>query len=183
MASRVSLSGRNLSLLAIANSHSDVETGLRLRFSPLAPDYSARFFGMSRDEVDAELRAALDEADTNAILTLLAAVEAAFRVDFALRVQRRLKDKVSRSCRDLQKEKDRKGKRNRVSFEDEILEIWQVNDPAASAAVANVRSAFNYRHWLAHGRYWVPRLGRQYSYTLIYGICVAALGRVPLQTP
>ena len=31
-------------------------------------------------------------------------------------------------------------------------------------------TAFKYRHWLAHGRYWEPKLGRIYDYYSLYDL-------------
>ena len=37
-------------------------------------------------------------------------------------------------------------------------------------AVGDIRSAFRYRDWLAHGRYWIAKLGRQYDFETIYDL-------------
>ena len=36
--------------------------------------------------------------------------------------------------------------------------------------VGDIRSAFGYRHWLAHGRYCVAKLGRQYDFASVYNL-------------
>ncbi len=33
-----------------------------------------------------------------------------------------------------------------------------------------IRSAFRYRDWLAHGRYWVAKLGRRYDFETLHDI-------------
>jgi hypothetical protein len=39
--------------------------------------------------------------------------------------------------------------------------------------------AFGYRNWLAHGRYWIPKLGRKYDYESVYKPAEDILGNFP----
>ena len=36
--------------------------------------------------------------------------------------------------------------------------------------ISDTRSAFGYRDWLAHGRNWVPKLGRHYDFASVYNL-------------
>ena len=84
-----------------------VETALYLYYSLRNPDYATAFQFLSRAEV-ADLRsAALEEQGAEASLSLLAAIEAAFRVDYIERDHLRPKDPLSRAMRELFKEKGR----------------------------------------------------------------------------
>ncbi len=123
---------------------------------------NSRFFVMSLDEVDRFFAARLDETDRQACLFLVASAEAALRVDFLLRVYDRRKDTVSRTFRAIYK-KECNHSRLKVRLEEHILDTWAARVPKAKTRVSDFRGALNYRHWLAHGRYWVPKLGRQYD--------------------
>ena len=58
---------------------------------------------------------------------------------------------------------------------DDILNIWR--DQGATAriktAVGEFKGALRLRHWLAHGRYWKPKLGRPDGYDPVdvFDIC------------
>ena len=95
MAKKVSFSGENLSLGAAALHHNDTEDALRLFFSTASPSYPVRFLGYMPDEVHEELAARLAELDHNTTMTLLAAVEAAFRIDYLQRCYQKKRDIVS----------------------------------------------------------------------------------------
>jgi len=77
--------------------------------------------------------------------------------DYARRVSERAKDGVSRRFRELAKQA---GTANRhVSLERDILEVWREEVPTSRAGVSTLRSALKYRHWIAHGKYFQPKLG------------------------
>ena len=40
--------------------------------------------------------------------------------------------------------------------------------PAPSRLIGDVRGAFKFRHWVAHGRYWVAKLGRKYDFAYVH---------------
>jgi hypothetical protein len=46
--------------------------------------------------------------------------------------------------------------------------------------IGDLRGAFNFRHWLAHGRYWEPKLGRNYDFVTVYGLAASVLSSFPL---
>jgi hypothetical protein len=121
-----------------------------------------QFFAMSIAEVDEFFAARLDETDRQACLFLVASAEAALRVDFLQRVYDRKKDNASRAFRNIYTTACNHS-RLKVRLDEDILETWAVQVPKAKARVGDLRGALNYRHWLAHGRYWVPKLGRQYD--------------------
>lgn len=98
-------------------------------------------------------------------MTLLASIEASFRVDYLQRNYAKKRDDLSRAFRDLYREKQQ-----RVSLTDDILQRWQEHSDVTPALVGNIRSAFRYRDWLAHGRYWVAKLGRQYDFETLYDL-------------
>jgi len=47
--------------------------------------------------------------------------------------------------------------------------------------IGELRGAFKFRHWLAHGSYWPPKLGRRYDFTFVYSLADDVLNAFPLQ--
>lgn len=163
MASRVSFSGQHLPLDQIASHHADVECALRNYFSPASIQYPVRFAGYTEIDVQTELALRLSESERSTILTILSSLEAAFRVDYLQRCYLRKRDSLSRAFREIH---TRQG--SRASLEDEILTAWSEHTSVSVALIREIRGAFKYRHWLAHGRYWVPKLGQRFDYDSIY---------------
>jgi hypothetical protein len=44
-----------------------------------------------------------------------------------------------------------------------------------------LKAAFLYRHWLAHGRYWKPKLGRVHDFDSLYLLAQTVMARLPLK--
>ncbi len=176
MASRVAFSNQNVDITEHALHHIDLENALRLYFSPNAPSYVIRFAGSSPSEVAQELQSRLDELDLSSALTILGAVEAALRVDYLQRCYEKHKDTVSRKFRDIFQRRGAK-----ASLDEDILKTWQLLRPESAGEVIALRHAFAVRHWLAHGRYWVPKWGTtRYDYTTVYTLAVATFSSLPL---
>ena len=113
---------------------------------------------LPKPEIRADVARRRDELDQQIVLMLTASFEAAFQVDYRDRVQRRLKDDISRGMRDLYKKagKRRPG-RNRATLE-EILDIWK-EITGETRSIGGLNQLVQYRHWLAHGRYWTQKSG------------------------
>jgi hypothetical protein len=163
MASRIDFSGEHLTLYQVGTQYRDVDRSLRLYFSDKSPDFSVRFTGYLSIEVTRELAERLNEADLNSSLAILGAIEAAFRIDYLQRCYKRTRDPLSRAFRDIYKEK-----RQRAALEDDIFESWLNNSDVPGRIIGELRGAFKFRHWLAHGRYWIPKLGRKYDFNAIF---------------
>ncbi|MGX5188164.1 hypothetical protein ACWKT5_37085 [Streptomyces avermitilis] len=58
-------------------------------------------------------------------------------------------------------------------LEVDILENWKAYRHDRKAVFSALLSALNYRHWMAHGRYWKPRLDRKYDFNTVYTACYA----------
>jgi hypothetical protein len=175
MAKKVSFSGEHLSLADAALHHNDIDGALTLYFSTASPSYQVRFAGYKPDEVREELGGRLAELDRTTTMTLLAAVEAAFRIDYLQRCYKKKRDSVSRQFWEIYKEK-----KTRASLEDEIFEVWKANTTGSTKVIGELRGAFQFRHWMAHGRYWMPKLGQKYDYLSVYSLALEALSSFPL---
>lgn len=115
MARRVSFSGRHLLLDEIHHHHRDVRDALLLYYRQGHDGFELGFLGYTAAGLDSELNARLIEVDVASCFSLLAAVEAAFRIDYLRRSYLKMKDPISRDLRELHK---RQGAR--VSFEHDI---------------------------------------------------------------
>jgi hypothetical protein len=172
---RVSFSNSNVDVDDLALHHTDVESALRDYFSAIAPSYTVRFAGYAPFEIVEELQMRLTEVDMTSSLTILTAVEATFRVDYLQRCYQRKRDPLSRAFRDLHK---RKG--TNVRLEEEIFDIWKEHTNGANQLIGDLKGAFKYRHWLAHGRYWTPKLGKKYDFVSLYTLATNVLSNFPL---
>lgn len=177
MADRLAFSKQHPDLQHLARCYKDAENSLRLYFSPAAPSFAVRFANYKPDQVNSELNDRLAELEMATALSIFAAIEAAFRIDYLQRCYRKEKDAMSRAFRLLHKEKG-----VRVSLEDEIFDVWKKHAVGATSIIRALRAAFNFRHWLAHGRYWAPKF-QKYDYLAVYSLAEAALNSLPLFGP
>lgn len=164
MSNRVSFSPEVLRIETVAQIYADTEKSLRFYYhAPGLVHRDIKFVGYSAKDVRQELDERLRELDRSAALGVLAALEASFRTDFLVRCYDRRKDDLSRHFRELYKEKG-----NQVALEAGILDAWKQHVLMAKALISDIIGAFAYRHWLAHGRYWVPKLGQRYDFLSVY---------------
>ncbi|WP_395142894.1 hypothetical protein [Armatimonas sp.] len=122
-----------------------------------------RFTGYSEEEVSEELKIRLEENESSSVLTIMSGLEASFRIDYLQRCYKKEKDGLSREFRDMYKQYE-----SSIRLEDGILSAWKNQMLVDHILIGNIRGAFKYRHWLAHGRYWTPKLGQKYDYDSVY---------------
>jgi len=176
MAKKVVFSNNHLNIDYITTYRNDVAASLRNYFSLHSVDQE-RFLGYSTEEISSDLRDRIQELDYMSSLSLLAALEAFFRIDYLQRNYRKKKYAVSRALLDIYKSKN-----DRASLEDDILEAWLANTHNTSQIIGELKGAFKYRHWLAHGRYWNPKMGRKiYDYDTIYQISRTVVNSFPFE--
>ena len=169
MRNRLSKSGLQLEFEDIAKSLNLRLAALNLYYSPANPRYLALFATYTPDDLDSEKQYELSELENDACLSLLAAIEAAFRLDYAIRNELRLKrkDKLNLLLRNLYGLY-----KFRISLEDGILQAWFDTMPQFQSLISALRGAFKYRHWLAHGRYWTLKVGRDYDFDNLYALAI-----------
>jgi hypothetical protein len=130
-----------------------------------------RYFGRTREELLAFFDDQRKELKFSAMLSLLAATEAALRVDYIARVMNKKKDAVSQTFSELYREQ-----RLKVSLEDQILDVWKQHSPRGTKdAVSRFKGVLILRHWIAHGRYWKPKLGQDYTPVDVFEVCDSLL--------
>lgn len=174
MANKVSFSNKHLDLQNISIHHLDIESSLKQYFKSKSEE---RFTGYTEKEISNELLRRKSELSHTSCLSLLAALEAVFRIDYLQRNYNKKKDSLSREFRAIYKKKSTK-----ASLEDDILDAWKENTHGTSQLISDLKGAYKYRHWLAHGRYWQPKMGRSnYDYESIYELTELILNSFPFE--
>jgi hypothetical protein len=175
MPKQVTFEPRSISILDVAAYHQDTDSSLRLFFTDSNPNYDLRFFGKSRLQIEAELADRLDETDKRSSLAILSRLEAAFRIDYEQRCKKKKRDPLSKAFLALYKKR-----RGNVRLEEQILDTWRQNYPETRQLISQLKGAFKFRHWLAHGSYWEPKLARKYDYEGIYILADSVFASFPL---
>ncbi len=166
MAKRASKSNDYLDSKDVAEIYEFREKSLKLLFSENNPNFDSDFTGYTPTEIKSELEEQIEEVEKDACLNLLACIEAKFRLDYIIRCEKRYKDSISRKFREYFSDYQ-----YRISLEDTILEEWK-NIPEVNASIiSNIKGAFKYRHWLAHGRYWTYK-SMKYDFYGLYSLAL-----------
>jgi hypothetical protein len=165
MPKKVSLSSQNLSLSDINAYYVDSKRALKIYFNSHSFNFDSRFANYTINEIEQELQARLDELDRLTSFSILSSLEASFRMDYLTRCNQKKKDALSRKMRRMYQIRG-----SRASLEDDVLRLWKEAYPEYKSFISEVITAFKYRHWLAHGRYWEPKLGRIYDYYSLYDL-------------
>ena len=134
------------------------------------------YIALTKHELIKAFHSHIEELEKTVSMSILSNVEAGFRIDYVIRTKKRLKDPISRRFRDLFNTKAEK-----VSLENELLTIWKEECPEFKGIISDFIGALKYRHWLAHGRYWSPKLGRKYDFATIYTISEEIYATLPLK--
>lgn len=157
---------QRLSFETIADIYAYRKASLKFYFSQRNPAFESVFTGLSNQEVNRIFHFQLQELENDAAFNVLAAIEATFRIDLAIRYEKHDKAGISKRFRQ-QIQTYFSEKFYQVPLREVILEEWkrelEVNDGLISA----LKDAFRFRHWYAHGRYWQLKAGRaQYDFPL-----------------
>jgi len=140
---------------------SDIQWILKERNEALTSFFvldNAYFFGCTAEEVKNRLDCHLQEAESDASFALLAAIEAIFRLDFDYRRKNKLKDPKSKALRRISKS-PRDHFKHDVSM-NKLFNVLATDDSVPRHTITFLKICFEYRNWLAHGRYWQLNIGR-----------------------
>ena len=100
-----------------------------------------------------------------------------FRMDYKERVEKRKKDSLSKALKVIHQTKGL-----RASLEEDIFNAWLENTTVKLKLIQDLKGAYKYRHWLAHGRHWTPKMGRpDYDYSEIYQLAENILNNFPFE--
>lgn len=161
---KISLSGQEKSIGSIFSWYEDqmeAINDLRIKISTVR---SEKFQKSDLTEINYYFNNSEQELEHLVCLDLISATEAFLTVDYHNRIRKRERTKIGK----LFKEIDRRTLGDKVSLEDDIIEAWKATKK--KAPFSDFIGLLKYRHWLAHGRYWTPKLGREYSFDIAYQI-------------
>lgn len=182
MDKRVSFSGQDLELDEIVETYDvlykslvNYRDVLLLSMKTRTTDIPEQFLGYTIDELVRYFAGQVAELDRTMCLNVIAATEAKLRKDYLQRGYNRPSDPQSRVLRAVYSVKG-----NRASLEEDILEAWKQAEPSARGAIGELKSVLGLRHWLAHGRYWVQKLGRNYDFFSVFAVCQTLQTKLPL---
>ncbi len=151
--------------------YEDQSTAMRrykidLRASVIAPPIlDTKFFGFTLQDIEDYFLESKKELEHLVCFDLISATESALRIDFYTKISDRKRLDITKDFKQIQREKE-----DRVSLEQDIIEKWKEHYPAEKKYFSALLGLLKYRHWLAHGRYWVPKLGHDYDVQETYDI-------------
>jgi hypothetical protein len=174
MAKQRTFAPQTVSILEVAAYHADTDSSLRQFFTAANPDFAVRFFAKSPPEIGAELDSRVQETEWRSSFALLTQLDAAFRIDYDHRCVKKKRDPLSRQFRTFKRTQGQ-----RVRIVEDIMTAWQQQHPEFKLLVGQVKGAFHFRNWLAHGRYRVLTPG-QYDYQWIYTVADSVFLQMPL---
>jgi hypothetical protein len=178
MVNKVSFSDQQGSLEDIEEYYVDSQNALNYYYEPSNADRIPKFFGYTKKEIDNELKLRKESLDRMCSLEILAMIEAKFRIDYLVRSQKKKKDNLSKKFREIYK-----AKKNKASLTDDIIPAWKGKYPQHKTRLDNLGKALDYRNWLAHGRYWMPKKSphiSKYDYLIIYTLASDILEKMEL---
>ncbi|WP_236191684.1 hypothetical protein [Pseudomonas pharyngis] len=168
-------SGLNLDLIDIAHHFELMNSAMASYYNDNGASFLTRYTFSTPQQIELEYKDARREFEVTVCLTILAALEASFRLDYLVRVDRKLKDELSRAFIKIYRRN-----KNRVGFED-LLDAWKRHAPSSTDYVRELKGALAFRNWMAHGRYWVPQLARTHGYTDIYRLAYNIFDNFPFE--
>ncbi len=179
---RVSLSGEEKSIETIAEWYEDQKEAIRdLRTKVLTAitnpgavtGINTKFVTFTADEIIEYFNDNEIELEHLVCFDLISAAEARLRVDFYKKVYNKSKSKTGEAFRESYKLKQ-----NKISLEEDIIETWKAVSASNKKFFSEFLGLLNYRHWLAHGRYWSKKLGQEYTYDTTYNIVERMLSKL-----
>jgi len=164
------------SLEGAAQYHYDAVESLKRYFDPNSPYSLSRLDTYPGPRVALRPADYIEETGLRSSLAMLTWLEATFQLDYQYRCRKRLKDDLSRVFRATYKRRP-----DSVSLEKDIFDAWSSYASGAHQLIGELRSAFKFRNWLAHGRYWTPKLGRTHDFGSLYLLADAVFSTLPLR--
>ena len=137
MAKRLSRSNKQLALEELYFYKIDAEQGLKKLFAE--PQSKESLLFLTSAEIKELLAQRIKELELQASLTLFTSLEALFQIDFHDRIEKRAKDELSQTF----KERKFQGSA-RISFESDILNVWEEIYPQTRRYFQPIRAALKY---------------------------------------
>ncbi len=169
---RVSLSGAEKSIEAIWDWYENQKKALfdfrEKIFSAIinsSNSVDSKFVYFTADELNNYFQNSEKELEHLVCFDLISATEGILRSDFHKRVYNKDKSDIGKIFREIEKNKN-----NKISLEADIIDNWKEIVTERKNDFSNFLRVLNYRNWLAHGRYWTPKLGQAYTPLDVYKI-------------
>ncbi len=138
------------------------------------------FFGMTKHEISAYFSNMVQELEYATTLKLLTCSEAALRIDFHdRRIKGKKIDKIAKYFKEIYKQRKKENKSKNIRLEKDILDIWQENPNVNNKGIDDYKRVLKYRHWLAHGRAWSPKLAEDYDLNRVLTIITGLFETLP----
>jgi hypothetical protein len=123
------------------------------------------FLNKNSNEIDQIKNNEISEIEKYTSFDIMTLIEAMFRIDYCYRSENKLKDDLSRDFRAIYKIHARK-----ASLAEHILAAWEKYNPDIYI-FREINAVFKYRHWLAHGRYWLLRTNAsRFDFKYLYAV-------------
>jgi len=165
-------SGLHIDIDYVSHKKSAIERAVILRYSTKNPDYNADFVGFSEKEIEAERENIIKENDITHCLLLLTSIEAMIRLDADQKYCEKKKNPLSKEIKLIY---DRtKGERIKL---DDLIKVRIKNDNTKIKKHYDfLNKCFEYRNWLAHGRYWDPKKIPKFDFDAILLVTLNIIG-------
>ena len=109
---------------------------------------------LSLNEIQQLTENIASETDWHFSLALMASIEGLFHSQLKILLKRKRKDRVAKSLRQVFRDQKDQIEQDIYMRFDDILDTWKKVDQTAAIAISKLKDMLQYRHWLAHGRYW-----------------------------
>lgn len=171
----------------IEHYYRDVEKSIEMRFNKEQnANYVGDFLGYTDEEIISSKKELLQELSIEASFFLLAYIESLFRKDFILRInagRKKYRDNITKEYKSIY---DPNKRVYSYSLVDVIFSTWKQyvspNSKELEDVLRTLPQYYDFRNWIAHGRYWVPKETnyiQKYSYlqiVILYDKIKALLG-------
>lgn len=107
--------------------------------------------GLSPKAIKAMRDKLLRELSIECGMMLMSAVEAALRTDFVLRCRKSRKEQIDR---DFKLVLERVKELYQIRIKEDLIDRWAKEYPTDKHSFSLLKNRFDYRNWVAHGRYW-----------------------------
>ena len=171
----------------IEHYYRDMEKSIEMRFNKEQnANYVGDFLGYTDEEIISSKKELLQELSIEASFFLLAYIESLFRKDFILRInagRKKYRDNITKEYKSIY---DPNKRVYSYSLVDVIFSTWKQyvspNSKELEDVLRTLPQYYDFRNWIAHGRYWVPKETnyiQKYSYlqiVILYDKIKALLG-------
>jgi hypothetical protein len=107
------------------------------------------------EEIEQIKKTEILEIERYTCFDLISSIEAMFRIDFYYRCENKLRNDLSKDFRTIYK---LHGKN--IKLVEHIFATWKKYNPN-NLLLNELNTIFQYRHWIAHGRYWLLKMNTQ----------------------